>query len=211
MPSLKLIRSRVAAHTPRLARATDGHFEAAVAIVLHQPTDAPPELLFIERAIREGDPWSGQMAFPGGRREGVDPHLERTAARETHEEVGFELGPPIGRLDDFEGSRASQQLRLLVAPFVYELPSRPAITISPEVRSAVWIPIPHLLDPGSARSYRFEREGFGGTFPSLEFRGYTVWGLTYRILGDFFALLGEELPRPADLDTGAEARLDQGR
>jgi 8-oxo-dGTP pyrophosphatase MutT (NUDIX family) len=205
MPTLELIRTRLAAHVPRLASGGRAHFEAAVAIVLHPAPDASLELLFIERAIREGDPWSGQMAFPGGRRDGRDPHLEGTAARETHEEVGIRLGPPLGRLDDFEGQRASQQLRLLVAPFVYELPSRPEINASPEVRSAVWIPTAHLLDPGSARSYRFAQEGFEGTFPAVEYRGYTVWGLTYRILGDFFALLGEELPRPVDLPADRRA------
>jgi 8-oxo-dGTP pyrophosphatase MutT (NUDIX family) len=198
MPTLELIRSRVGGHTPRLAAAEDHHFEAAVAIVVHQEPNESLELLFIERAIHEGDPWSGQMAFPGGRREPRDPHLERTAARETHEEVGIRLEAPIGRLDDFEGSRASQQQKIVVAPFVYEIRCRPEITVSSEVQSAVWIPIAHLLDPRSARSYRFERSDFGGTFPAVEYRGYTVWGLTYRILQDFFALLGEELPHPPD-------------
>jgi 8-oxo-dGTP pyrophosphatase MutT (NUDIX family) len=197
MPTLELIRSRLAGHVPRLAGGDDATFEAAVAIVVHQSPNASPELLFIERAVREGDPWSGQMAFPGGRREAGDPHLERTAARETHEEVGIRLQAPIGRLDDFEGRRASEQQRLVVAPFVYEVQSRPPISASSEVQSAVWIPTAHLLDPGSAHSYRFERSGFGGTFPAVEYQGYTVWGLTYRILQDFFALLGEEIPQPA--------------
>jgi 8-oxo-dGTP pyrophosphatase MutT (NUDIX family) len=203
MPSLDLIRSRVAVHVPRLAATDDAHFEAAVAIVVHQAPNASPELLFIERAIREGDPWSGQMAFPGGRREPRDPHLERTAARETHEEVGIRLGAPIGRLDDFEGTRASEQRKIVVAPFVYEVRSRPPITANCEVRSAVWIPTPHLLDPGSARSYRFQRSEFGGTFPAIEYEGYTVWGLTYRILQDFFSVLGKELFHPPDAPTSS--------
>src|ERR1700682_285931 len=41
---------------------------AAVAAVLRAGTTGP-EILFIERAKREGDPWSGHMAFPGGRRD----------------------------------------------------------------------------------------------------------------------------------------------
>jgi 8-oxo-dGTP pyrophosphatase MutT (NUDIX family) len=198
MPSLDLIRSRVAVHVPRLANTDDAHFEAAVAIVVHQAPNASPELLFIERAIREGDPWSGQMAFPGGRREARDPHLEGTAARETHEEVGIRLGAPIGRLDDFQGTRASEQRKLVVAAFVYELQSRPPITVSEEVQSTVWISTAHLLDPSSARSYQFQRSEFGGTFPAIEYQGYTVWGLTYRILQDFFSVVGKELLHPRD-------------
>ncbi len=208
MPSLDLIRSRVAVHVPRLAAAGDAPvepavFEAAVAIVVHQAPDASPELLFIERAVREGDPWSGQMAFPGGRREAHDPHLERTAARETHEEVGIRLGAPIGRLNDFQGTRASEQRKLVVAPFVYEVRSRPPITVSDEVQSTVWISTAHLLDPSSARSYRFQRSEFGGTFPAIEYQGYTVWGLTYRILQDFFSVVGKELLHPPDAPTSS--------
>jgi 8-oxo-dGTP pyrophosphatase MutT (NUDIX family) len=202
MPTLELIRRRIGRHEPRLAAAGDQRFEAAVAIVVHEASDASPELLFIERAVREGDPWSGQMAFPGGQRDEADPHLERTATRETEEEVGIRLEAPIGRLDDFEGRRASWQQKLVVAPFVYEVRSRPDLTLSPEVQSAVWIPIAHLLDPEAAQQYRFERPDFGGTFPAVEYRGHAIWGLTYRILQDFFALLGERLPVPPGPDAG---------
>ena len=65
---------------------------AAVALVLRGPGDAsgdgaegPIELLFVKRAEWEGDPWSGHVAFPGGRHEPQDETLWDTAARETHE------------------------------------------------------------------------------------------------------------------------------
>ena len=63
---------------------------AAVAAVLRFG-EKGPEVLFIERAVKEGDPWSGQMAFPGGRTELKDKSSLDTARRETLEEIGFDL------------------------------------------------------------------------------------------------------------------------
>ncbi|MCA9639821.1 MAG: NUDIX domain-containing protein, partial [Myxococcales bacterium] len=68
----------------------DGGRFAAVAAVL-RPTDADTEVLLIRRAEHEGDPWSGHMAFPGGRHDPTDPDLLTTARRETLEEVGLDL------------------------------------------------------------------------------------------------------------------------
>ena len=59
---------------------------AAVALVLRGPAEAPG-ILFIKRASRDGDPWSGQMAFPGGRYDPADESEKETAIRETEEEV----------------------------------------------------------------------------------------------------------------------------
>ena len=65
--------------------------EAAVALILLPTSDGDLEALFIKRAEVEGDPWSGQMAFPGGRRDPVDDDLLATAARATLEETGIDL------------------------------------------------------------------------------------------------------------------------
>lgn len=162
--------------------------------MLHQPAGGAPELLFIERAKREGDPWSGHMAFPGGRRHGSDPDMQATAARETHEEVGIELGPPIGQLDDFAGTRNPEVAPLVVAPFVYEMRERPETVPNHEVADTVWIPLPEILDPRSAVEYRVERASFREGFPAIRYDRFTVWGLTYRVLGNFLEILGHRLP-----------------
>src|SRR5689334_17901368 len=57
---------------------------AAVALVL-RVVSGRLELLFVKRAEYAGDPWSGQVAFPGGRQEPVDETLWDTAVRETRE------------------------------------------------------------------------------------------------------------------------------
>ena len=194
---LDLIQKRLDLHRPSLVEPEGNFWRAAVAIILHEPPDGHPEVLFIERARREGDPWSGHMAFPGGRHDPDDHDLAHTAARETEEEVGVSLGAPIARLDDFDGSRNARPRQLVVSPFVYRLDQRPPIATNHEVNSTVWVPVPTLLDPAASGPYRFEREAYGGTFPAIHHDGYTIWGLTYRILGNFFEVLGTSLP-PVD-------------
>ena len=81
MTRLDVIRCTLSAHTPVLRGAHEGETFAAMALIFSgDPED--PELLFIERAKREGDPWSGQMAFPGGRVEESDRSVRETAQRE---------------------------------------------------------------------------------------------------------------------------------
>jgi len=195
---LARIRSRIGAHRPALLEPADERpMLAAVALVFHQPRGGEPELLFIERARKEGDPWSGQMAFPGGRRDPADSDIAATAARETLEEVGVALERPFGRLDDFSGSRNPRVPALVVSPFVYEARERPRLLPNAEVQSTVWIPVSWILHPDASYDYRFERPEFTGTFPAIRYDRYTVWGLTYRILGNLFSVLGREF-RPAE-------------
>lgn len=203
------IRRCVGNHRARTETAPESPSgQAAVALIFHEPPGASsPELLFIERAPREGDPWSGQMAFPGGRRDASDRDLAETAARETLEEVGVPLAAPLGRLDDFsndgQASRFPEVRRVRVTPYVYELARRPRTTPNHEVASTVWIPLGWILDPASAATYELELESYHGVFPAFAFRGYTVWGITYRILEGLAEVLGLRLPSsipyPGDL------------
>jgi 8-oxo-dGTP pyrophosphatase MutT (NUDIX family) len=136
------------------------------------------------------------MAFPGGRRSPEDRDLCSTAVRETLEEVGLRLGAPFGRLDETESGRGLPSGPLFISPFVFELEERVRTTTNEEVQEAVWVPLPELLDPGSAAGYNFERPGVSATFPAIRYKRFTIWGLTYRILESFFALLDRELPTP---------------
>lgn len=53
--------------------------------------NADPEILFIKRALRSGDRWTGHVAFPGGRQDPDDIDDAATSVRETEEEVGLEV------------------------------------------------------------------------------------------------------------------------
>ena len=50
-------------------------------------------MLFIRRATRKGDRWTGHVAFPGGKRDETDVDDRSASIRETEEEVGLSLEP----------------------------------------------------------------------------------------------------------------------
>lgn len=178
---LDRIVSRVREHEPVTVSTWRWQRRAATALIL-LPRPTGPEVLFIERASRRGDRWSGHMALPGGFVDPTDDGAEAAAVRETAEEVGVELGAPVGRLDD-EGGRVSD---VVVTPFVFVVDEEPRLELDrTEVASAVWIPVTHLASAG-ARTVRWHR-GMG-PFPAIGFDGYTIWGLTHRVVTRFLRL-----------------------
>jgi 8-oxo-dGTP pyrophosphatase MutT (NUDIX family) len=187
------LRAALAAHQPRIHPARQGR-QAAVALVVREPD---VELLFIERAQRPGDPWSGHMAFPGGYVDPADRDARHAAERETREELSLDLASAtlIGRLDDIEGSPVGRPA-LLVSAFVYAVGGKPTLVPNHEVRAALWVPLVTLVDPARAEPY--QRTG-GGTFPGIRVGDagpQVVWGLTHHFLRTFVGLLGLELPSP---------------
>ena len=163
----------------------DGPRRAAIALVLVE-RDAGLEVLLIERATRDGDPWSGQMALPGGHVDAADESLSATAERETLEEVGLDLrrgSEHLGRLSDCTPVRG---VPIAVRPFVYLVPSVPTLSLSAEVRQAIWVPIGPLQSGERRTTYSLERGGQRLQFPAWDVEGRIVWGLTYRVLDEFF-------------------------
>lgn len=156
---------------------------AAVAVILRDGTDGL-EALFIRRAEHPRDPWSGQVAFPGGRSEPRDPDLEATARRETLEEIGLDLHAAaelIGPLDEVRAMARLRPMDLSITPFVYRLREAAPTRLSPEVTSLHWLPLRALLDPASASTMQYVHEATTLSFPSLDVGGLVIWGLTYRM------------------------------
>ncbi len=196
MPSLDRIRRALAAHEP-VALAAEGRRQAAVALVLRgEPARAA--LLFIERARREGDPWSGHMAFPGGRIEPDDESTRRAAERETREEVGLGLedAERLGRLDDLQGHHVAGVPELVISAFVYHVSKPMELVPNHEVSQAFWFPVSSLLEDERHVDYASAQVA-GVRFPGIQVgepERHVVWGLTYRFLEEFLRIVGRPLP-----------------
>lgn len=172
-------RRRLAASLP-IEADDPGLYWAAVAIVLVPDPDA---LLLIRRAHRDGDPWSGHMALPGGRAEPADADLAATAIRETAEEVGIPLLAEhlLGALSDV-APRTPTLPRIAVRPFVFRLPGRPMLKLNPEVAAAEWVELGLLMNPEIRQEVTVQVAGGSRRFPAFVTPHGVVWGLTERIL-----------------------------
>ena len=191
--SLPALSKALAGYSPLLQLPTDRP-QASVALILCL-TGPSVELLFIERATHPNDPWSGHIAFPGGRMETTDPSIQATAERETQEEIGITLDSAacLGRLDDLSGTVGSVH----VAGFAYALTSVPSLKLSSEVVRAFWIPLTTLTDPRHQTVHQFSKGTDQRAFPALNLLGTgspLLWGLTYRFVVQLMGLIGHDLP-----------------
>jgi 8-oxo-dGTP pyrophosphatase MutT (NUDIX family) len=170
--------------------------EAAVAIILRandRGAARTTDVLFIRRAEKAGDPWSGHMAFPGGHRDREDPTLLDASIRETHEEIGLALDLDtnyIGALAPHSVQPRMRPIGMHIAPFVFRVRDEIDFNLSHEVAEVVWTP----LEPIMRGENHCEEDRIINGAP-VAFGGYRingghfVWGLTYRILHAFFATL----------------------
>ena len=188
---------------PGVLEETDGNpARAAVAIILRtrpeargqRPEEAPPiqrltdsptlDVLLIQRAERRGDPWSGQVALPGGRQDPVDATLQDTAIRETREETGIDLdanGLVLGTLDELR-PRTPVLPPIIVTPFVAIVPGDTPIEISDELADAFWTPWSIFADPARIDESTVQVRGAAWRVSSYAVGERVVWGMTERML-----------------------------
>lgn len=177
---------------------------AAVALILRE-ANAGIEILFIRRAEDPRDPWSGQMAFPGGRAEPGDGDLRATAVRETLEEIGLDLAASaqeLGALDEVRAMARMQPMDLVISPFVFRVHGSVEVRPSAEVRSVHWLLLEDLLGPRFRSSLRYPHDGSTLEFPCLRVEALVIWGLTYRMFTGF----GERLAAAHGGDAATRGR-----
>lgn len=204
MYPIPVIRERLAGHEPETFSVRENTRQAAVAVILREisgPLHPSTEILFIKRAEKPGDPWSGHMAFPGGHKEDFDADLKEAAIRETSEEIGLDLtgADYLGPLDQQRAMPRGRPLNMLIAPHVFSLSGDPVFSPNYEVDEVVWTRLTPLMNndrhdwetrpmagrPTIFNGYRLER-------------GHFVWGLTYRMLKTFFTTLNPDWQEPPE-------------
>ena len=193
MNTLATVRRALRDHRPQVADAPDASPAAVALVLLEGPQGL--EMLLIRRAERADDPWSGQIALPGGRYDVGDGDLFATAVRETREETGVDLSGAerLGVLDDLY-PRTPILPPVVVRPFVFGLAQRAALVPSDEVQRAFWLPLRRLSEPGVRREVTLTLRGTVRTFPAYLVDDDLIWGMTERILTPFVDLMSSFTP-----------------
>jgi 8-oxo-dGTP pyrophosphatase MutT (NUDIX family) len=182
----------------KVPAAEAGVTHAAVALLLRQAggdtgdgAGDSAEILFIKRAERAGDPWSGHLAFPGGRAEKEDSTLLEIAMREAGEEVGIDArhgGRLLGRLPTLR-PLSTRVPSITVTPFVARAPEGAIPRLQPqEVEEAFWMPLAELRKSGRSAVVRWEARDRTRELPAYPSPKGPIWGITERILSQFLAL-----------------------
>ena len=194
-----LIQERAFIEKLRISRArmlnpAAGALTASVAVLLREAVGGM-ELLFLVRARRDGDPWSGHIGFPGGKIDATDEDPRQTAIRETREETGLDLNGAeyVCRLDD----QATHLSKVHVAAFVFCLTHGFELALNHEVQDAFWFPLADLMDQN-----RYVTTTVAGEWGErevcaidlLDGEGPVLWGLTYRFAAQVLACVGHQLP-----------------
>lgn len=190
---LQLIEKRLANYTPGRTRLRRLQKRSAVAMILQVQADKL-RILMIKRSEREGDTWSGHMAFPGGRMDKADAHGFAVAVRETAEEVGLLLGAQdecIGRLSDVNARPQRGTFGMAVSPFVFRLDREVTFTPNHEVAEVVWVPLEFLTNVENREEMIWDYKGARIPVPCYHYEGRCIWGLSLMMLDELLGLAEE--------------------
>ena len=188
---LALLRSRLS--PPSGAPRFLGPDHAAV-VMLVTLRRGSLEALFAKRAEDPRDPWSGQIAFPGGRSKEIDATLVQTACREFFEETYVDICKRAEVLGSLDTIHPRNRPSMTVTPFVAFSDTKFVFTPSREVVEIFWAPLDGLrreavdINVGGEVLKRI---------PAFVIEGHVVWGLTARIVDSLLTLLSGRLAASA--------------
>ena len=195
--TLDEIEVRLSAVSPRID--TKPAKMCASVAVLRREVESDLEALFIRRAEHDADPWSGHLAFPGGRLDAEDADARCAAERETIEELGIDLGDAnharcLGQLSDVLGHAES----IRVSAYVYGISGNPSLRLNHEIREAFWTPLHHCTDPRRQSMREFSYLDRSRPLPTIrlleDVTAPVLWGITYKFLDDFMSTIGRPIP-----------------
>ena len=146
----------------------------------------------IKRADREGDPWSGHMAFPGGRAETADSNNLHTARRETWEEIGLDTDihtEYLGRLSDILSRPHSGRKPMVITPYVFTINQVPDLNINHEVAEVIWVPLAFLADKDNRQRMQWQAKKITMNLTCYFYQQRRIWGLSLVMLDELVGLV----------------------
>ena len=166
---------------------------AAVLILLYEKY-GQLYTVFMKRAVHIDDRHSGQISFPGGKKEDTDIDLSITAMRETEEEIGI-------RADDIQlmGQLTPMYIPVSgfkVSPYVGVIDYEPEFTLEVgEVQYSIEVPLLALLSPTNRQFTSIETgQGFFlKNIPCFNINEHIIWGATAMMTNEFLELIRSEL------------------
>ena len=154
--------------------------DAVVCLILKTTPDLQDlEIFIVKRVKSETDPWSGQMALPGGKSDPKDLDLKQTVIREVFEETNIDLSDKGQFIGTLRVARSIVKPEMKILPFVVHFDHEPNIKLNQELDKFFWFPMHEFSKNRRVVSFDF------GKFPAFVVKNHVIWGLTYRILEDF--------------------------
>ncbi|MTI12437.1 CoA pyrophosphatase [Sansalvadorimonas verongulae] len=199
---LKKIRQQISEHTPR--KLTLDMPEAAVLIALTRSETEEPEIIFTRRS-RRLNTHSGEVAFPGGKRDPEDDDLSQTALRESHEEIGlaYEQVDLIGPVGD-----VISRFGIKVTPYVGVVDSGVELVANPDELDRIFrVPVSYFLESDTLRTDELHYQHMTFHVPAWQYGEYQIWGLTAIMLVEFLNVsLGAGIPLNVPHIEGSEVK-----
>ena len=157
-------------------------------LVLFYPFEGHTHMVLMLRNAYPGV-HSGQVSFPGGKKEEIDASLMMTALREAEEEVGVVPNSVevLGQLTEVYIPPSG----FLVEPYVALASDRPNFQPDPsEVQQLIEVPMHEFLHPENFTSRTIPwRNGMSITVPCYVLQGHIVWGATAMMLSEMQAII----------------------
>jgi 8-oxo-dGTP pyrophosphatase MutT (NUDIX family) len=168
---------------PRFTNRQPADASVLVPIVLREQ----PMVLLTERTTHLST-HSGQIAFPGGKRDPTDTDAAHTALREAHEEIGLEARwvEVLGQMGPYTTGTG-----FIVTPVIALVQAEAPLALNAgEVADAFEVPLAFLMNPAHHRRHVFDANGVQREWFSMPYMDGNqerfIWGVTAAILRNFY-------------------------